>query len=125
VILSVSLSTIGIIPIGHMLMDGKRSNSLAQEKRLFCVQNELMPSSFGESSSTIPDSKELIVLCLEMNPHTAPQTLFAKRIRLLIASGLIVGITPTSTAKKSAQQTLDFAFSPLGGADADGQREDF
>ena len=37
---------------------------------------------------------------------------------LLIASGLIAGITPTSIRKRSAQRTLDFALSRPDGGDA-------
>jgi len=40
-------------------------------------------------------------------------------MRLLIASGLIAGITPTSTRKRSPQAILDFALSRPDGGDVD------
>jgi hypothetical protein len=46
------------------------------------------------------------------------------RTQLLIASGLIAGITPTSTRKRSAQATLDFAFSKPDGGAVDGLKAD-
>tara|TARA_R110002126_G_scaffold101704_2_gene233722 strand:- start:867 stop:1133 length:267 start_codon:yes stop_codon:yes gene_type:complete len=47
------------------------------------------------------------------------QSSFDKRMRLLIAFGLIAGITPTSTRKGSSQRTLATAFYALGGVDAE------
>ena len=43
---------------------------------------------------------------------------------LLIASGLIVGITPTSIRRRCGQQTLDFALPQPDGAGADEPKAD-
>jgi hypothetical protein len=54
---------------------------------------------------------------LGMKERIAARASYVKRIRLLIASGLIAGITPTSIRKRSPQGTLDFALSRPGGND--------
>ena len=44
---------------------------------------------------------------------------YVRRMRLLIASGLIAGITPTSTRNGSSQRILAFASSEQVGSDAE------
>ena len=90
----------------------------AQGKRLSCEPSELMPYGSGASSSMTADRMELTAPCSETKASTGVVTSFEKRMRLLIASGLIAGITPTSTRVGSPQVTLDFAFSRQGGNDA-------
>lgn len=60
--------------------------------------------------------------CSETKGHISVRNSFARRTRLLIASGLIAGITPTSIARRSPQRTLDFAFSKPAGGDAGERR---
>lgn len=79
---------------------------------------------FGESSKTIQDSKESTVPCSGMNLRTKAVCSFNKRIQLILRSGLVCAITPTSTAKRSSQQTLDIVSGWQDGEIADTQRED-
>ena len=81
------------------------------------------PSLCGGTLSTTQASKESIAPRSETKAGIGPATSYAKRIRLLIASGLIAGITPTSIRERSAQRTLDFVLSQPDGVGADGQRE--
>lgn len=48
---------------------------------------------------------------------------YVRRMRLLIAAGLIAGITPTSTRKGSSQGILDIASFEPDGSDAASPRE--
>jgi len=73
----------------------------------------------GETSTTTAASKESTVPYSATKAATGAATSYAKRMKLLIASGLIAGITPTSIRKRSAQRTLDFALLPHDGGDAD------
>jgi len=105
-------------------MAEKENYSSAPERKLYSEPKKETPSLCGETFSTTPDRKELIAPPSATKAATDPATSYAKRIRLLMSCGLIAGMTPTSTRKRSAQQTLDFAFSPLDGCDAGGQKED-
>ena len=112
-------------------IDASECYSLAPEKRSSCEPNAPMPFGSGGGSSTPaltiePDSRrpESIAPCSETKAHTAVRTSYVKRMRLLIASDLIAGITPTSVRKRSAQATLDFAFSRLAGSDAGALKAD-
>lgn len=94
---------------------GAKLNSSDPEKRSSCEPSEPTPCSSGGSSSTEADSRESTAPYSAMNPSTAAQNSFARRTRLLNASGLLAGITPTSARKTSGQATLDFASSPPAG----------
>lgn len=63
------------------------------------------------------DKPESTVQPSETRADTKAANLFDKRMRLLIASGLIAGITPTLIRKKSNQQILGFALLPQDGDD--------
>src|SRR5215207_3630943 len=90
-------------------------NSSDLEKRSCCEQPTQMPYSSGESSLTIAAKQESTAPSSETKGYVRVRNLYAKRIRLLMSSGLIAGITPTSIRKRSGQQTLDFAFcKPVG-----------
>ena len=65
------------------------------------------------------EKKESIVLSLETNPKQKAARLFNKRMRLLLQSGLIAGIIPTSMQKKSNQLILDTVLKKLGGRNAE------
>jgi hypothetical protein len=74
---------------------------------------------FGETSSTIADKSESTAPSLGMKERIAARTSYAKRTQLLMRSGLIAGITPTSQRRKLGQGTLDIASSRPDGNDAD------
>jgi hypothetical protein len=96
--------------------DGRKRNQFVGPGEKVVLRTEtLTRSGHGESSSTTADSKASTVQCSAMNQRIAARTSYAKRIKLLIASGLIAGITPTSTRKRSPQRTLDFALSKPAG----------
>jgi hypothetical protein len=72
----------------------------------------------------IDDSGQEGINCAVFRNESQPEQLarsYDRRIRLLIASGLIAGITPMSIRRRSPQQTLDFALSPLAGDGAANQ----
>ena len=99
--------------------------SSAREKRSCCELAEPMPCSSGETSLTTADKRESTAPCSEMKESIKVRNSYGKRIRLLIASGLIAGIIPTSERRRSSQQTLDFAFSWLDGDDAEELKADY
>lgn len=70
------------------------------------------------------DKLELTVPPSEMKALSNHQNLWNKRIALLMSSGLIAGITPMSTAKRSSQKTLDFAFCQRDGNVLEKQKVD-
>jgi hypothetical protein len=113
-----------IIPDAPMPMDGGRLNSSDQGKRSSYEPSEPMPFSFGESLLMTAAKLESTAQSSAMSQAIEVHTSYDKRIRLLIASGLIAGITPTSTRKGSPQATLDFAFSRRGGGGADEPKAD-
>lgn len=100
--------------------------SAAPEKRSYCEPLTVQPSLFGDNSKTtaLTSAPENSRTASTARPsgtkgRTRVHSSFVKRMRLLIASGLIGGITPTSTRKGSSQRTLATAFYALGGADAE------
>ncbi|MFN0314770.1 MAG: hypothetical protein ACKVQA_07020 [Burkholderiales bacterium] len=72
------------------------------------------------------DNRALIAPSFGTKDDTAARSVFAKRTRLLMRSGLIRGITPMSIRNGSGQGWLALASSPLDGDTsecADGGRE--
>src|SRR5262245_41472077 len=76
------------------------------------------PFSFGENlrmavSIHARDSRKsvLIVPRSEMKDRSKARISYVKRMRLLIGSGLIAGITPMSIRRGSGQRYLDHVFS--------------
>jgi hypothetical protein len=114
----------GITPRTATLMAVTERRLQGQGKRSYSGQSALTLFSSGESSSTAAVNVESIAQCSGMNRCTKARASYVKRMRLLIASGLIAGITPTSIRKGSRQQTLDFALSRLAGGDAEKRRKD-
>lgn len=99
--------------------------SAARAKSSFSELQAAMQCSSGATSLTTAPTNALAtakpastVLSSATRVSTYQANSFAKRMQLLMRFGLIAGITPTSTAKRSPQGTLDSAFSPLGGSDA-------
>src|SRR6185369_6749448 len=85
----------------------------------FCAQSEQTPSSSGAASSTTAGSRASTAPSSATRASTYRHCSFAKRMQLLMQSGLIAGITPTSIAQRSPQAILAFASSARGGSDAE------
>ena len=107
-------------------MAASANYSAAPEKRLYCEPLTVQPSLFGDNSKTTaltgaPEKNKTASTARRsgMKGRTRVHSSFVKRMRLLIASGLIGGITPTSTRKGSSQQILATAFYALVGVDAE------
>jgi hypothetical protein len=97
----------------YSLAPGKRS-SFAPKPQTPCLSggsSSMIASTSepanGRTESTAPSSGT--------NRRAAVRASFSKRTQLLMSFGLIVGITPTSIAKRSPQRTLGFASSKLAG----------
>lgn len=85
------------------------------EKNLFCELRQGMLFSCGESSETPADKQESIARRSGMKERIAARNSFDRRMRLLIASGLVCGITPTSIRQQCGARIPDFVSSlPAG-----------
>ena len=115
----------GIIRLTDTVMDEYENYSAAQEKRLFCEQQQQTLFSCGESSSTQVDSKESIAPFLGMSQATKAANSFDRRMLLLIASGLIRGIAPTSVQKQLGAVIPDFVSSWRAGDGAEIPKADY
>lgn len=84
------------------------------------------PCLFGESSSTIADSKASTAPCSETKPRTATavQSLSDRLTPLLIARGLVRGTTHTSIRKQSGAPIRASALWPLDGGDVEKPKVD-
>lgn len=100
---------------GSCLLDQEKKLSSAQKQQMQCLCGEDSSMEAGNAASTAPYSETKVT--------TDPAISYAKRMQLLMRSGLVAGITPTSTRKGSSQLTLDFASSRLDGGDAEKQKE--
>jgi len=100
-----------------MLIKIKENGSylLDLERRSFSEQEPLMRCLFGENSSMIAGNRESTALSSETNLTTKAQNLSAKRMLSLMQSGLVAGITHTSTPKRLSHKTLDIVFIALDG----------
>jgi hypothetical protein len=114
----VSPCTSGTIAADSTPMAAGKPSSSVQGKRSFSGLRKRMQCGSGETSTTIAGSKGSIAPSLGMSQRIEARNSYAKRIKLLIASGLIAGITPTSTRKGSPQGILDFALRSRAGVDA-------
>lgn len=90
-----------------------------QERRLYSARGMETLYLPGDASLMTRASKESVALYSETKAPTDPATSFDRRMRLLIASGLIAGIIPSSIRHSYAQGTLDIAFFKL-----DGEKQD-
>ena len=120
--LTASNSMSGTIVANGTPTDELVSNSSDQEKKSSSERLEETPFLFGENSSTTADSKGSTARFSETSQYIAARNSYVRRIRLLIASGLIAGITPMCVRKRSSQLTLDFALSRPGGSDVEPPR---
>ena len=94
----------------NYLLGREKRLSFAQKQRMQCLCGDVLSMEAANAVSTAPYS--------ETKANIDPATLYGKRMKLLIESGLVAGITPTSTRKRSNQQTLDFALSRQDGDDS-------
>lgn len=102
----------------------RESFSSALVKNLCLGQMPVTPCSHGESSSTTRDKPASIARYSETRVPSEVVTSFDKRTQLLIASGLVAGITPLSKRKRLPQKTLDFVSLQLAGNAAEKQSQD-
>lgn len=79
----------------------------------------------ASTSALANDSVESTAPFSETRAATKVPSSFAKRMRLLIASGLVKGITPTSIRRGSHQGILASAFYELAGGGADELKADY
>ena len=112
-----------IIHVISTKMDEKEHSSSAPEKKLSFAQKQQMQCLCGVGSSIEAENAVFTAPYSETRVFIDPVTSYNKRIKLLIVSGLVAGITPTSVRKQSPQQTLDFAFSKQDGDDLKEEQE--
>jgi len=103
-------------PIGTP-MGAAANYSAAREKKLCCAPRPEMPALFGENSSTTVGNGGSTVpsSATRRRRNIEAASSFRRRMRLLTASGLVRGITPTSTRHGLPQGTLDGVFSSQDG----------
>lgn len=111
-------------PLVSIATDGNALNSSDLGRKSSSELSAATPSSCGETSSTTAGKTESTAPLSATRARISARGSYDRRIRLLMSSGLIAGITPTSMRQRSPQKTLDFAFSQLGGDGAGARRED-
>ena len=107
----------------NMQTDEKESCSLDPARKLSSVQKQRMQCLCGEDSLLPAENAESTAPFSETSQSIRARNLSDKRIKSLIASGLVAGITPMSVRKQSNQQTLDFALSKQDGSDLNEKQE--
>lgn len=95
---------------------GRENYLQGQEKRSFCEHEQQTLFSFGDGSLTEADRRELTALFSATSQQLEARTLSDRQILLLIISGLVAGITPTSIRNKLGAPIPDFVLSLPGGA---------
>lgn len=120
-------------PATIIATDENQQDLLAQETHSFSEHHQAMLFSSGENSSTSASTTEpegnkraLTAPRFGTLERTRAANSYAKRTRLLIESGLIAGITPTSIRKRLGADCREHASSLLVGdmyAKADTGRE--
>ncbi len=121
---TVSNSITGIIAPMNTKTAEKGNCSQDQAKKLSFAQKQEMQCLCGAGSSTAAANAVLTAPYSETKASIDPATLYTRRMKLLIASGLVAGITPMSERRRSPQATLDFALSQLGGNDSTDEPEE-
>jgi hypothetical protein len=115
--LTASTCTTAITQPTSTQTDVSENCSQAQAKKLSSAQRQAMQCLCGEGLSTQAANAVSTAPYSETKAITDPQTSYARRIQLLMRSGLVAGITPTSVRKRSDQQTLGFASLQPDGSD--------
>ena len=114
--------TRGTTPRGHIVTVEKLLSAWGLEKRCYFAPRRVTPSGAGGDSLTTASTREPEIVSRALTapsfgtraPSSVPSS-FAKRMRLLMRSGLIAGITPTSIRRGSGQGCLELVFSlPVG-----------
>lgn len=105
------------------LMAESENFSQDRERKLPFAQKQAMQCLCGADSSMEAANAVLTAPYSETKATTDPATSYAKRMRLLMKSGLVAGITPTSVRNGSNQGTLDFAFYPQVGEGSSGEQD--
>ena len=103
--------------------DAKESCLQAQEKKLSSAQKMEMQCLCGAGSSTDQANAVLTAPYSETKAKANHRLSYNKRIKLLLQSGLVAGITPTSVRQQSPQATLDFVSYKLDGQDSSEPQE--
>lgn len=106
----VSRSIIGTTRVAFTKMDARRPFLQAREKRSCSVPAQAMLFSSGDDSLTRRDRSELIALFSATKAQLAPLTLSDRLTLSLMQSGLVRGITPTSTRVKFGAPIPDFVL---------------
>lgn len=96
--------------------DACEPSSLVPERKSFCEPGQPMLFSFGDASLTEADRRELTALFSATSQQFAALTLSGSLTPLLIISGLVAGITPTSVRNTLGAPIPDFVLSLPGGA---------
>lgn len=118
----VLISTTGTTRHISMRTVGSGNYSVAPVKKSCSELGKEMLVLFGENSKTTAVRKELTAPFSATSQPTLVVNSYAKRMRLLIESGLVKGIIPTSKRKGSGQLTLDVVLRQPGGSDAESQK---
>jgi hypothetical protein len=95
----------------------KENFSQAPARKLSFAQKMQMQCLCGEGSSTEAANAVLTAPYSETKAKANHRRSYNKRIKLLLQSGLVAGITPTSVRQQSPQATLDFVFCKRDGQD--------
>lgn len=106
-------------------MDDRGNCSAGLEKNSCCELRQAMLFLCGESSSTAAANKASTAQCSEMSRRTKAANSFDKRTKLLIASGLVRGITPSSIRRKLGAVIPDFVSYQPDGESADLRKADY
>lgn len=104
-------STNSTIQPTNTKMDESEKSSADQEKRSCSEPEQPTLFLYGASSLTARDRRELIALFSGTRGRSAPQTLSDRLTPSLILSGLVRGITPTSTRRQLGAPIPDFVLS--------------
>lgn len=110
-----------IIPLKKLTEMGANDfNSSAPAAALSCEPRELMPSLFGETTSTTrsPRKKGSNALSSATKAPSRPLSFSDRLTPSLITAGLVKGITPRSIRKKLGAVILDGALFEPAGEDA-------
>ena len=102
----------------------ERGNCLPdQGKKLSFAQRQQMRCLCGAGSSTEAENAVSTAPYSETKATIDPAISYVRRMQLLMQSGLVAGITPTSIRKGSNQKTLDFVLKQLDGNSAEKRGE--
>lgn len=117
-----------IIPLTNIATDESENCFVVPATNLFYEQRQAMLFSFGENPEKIASinereslSPELTAQCsgMRLDRNIKARNSFVKRTQLLIAAGLVKGITPMSIRNQLGAEIPDFVSSWQAGDGAD------